>query len=194
VYAGDVEKGMKVIQPLRELGKPLADISQPLPFNFVNSAFDPFFVRGTLRSYWKSTYVDKMSDQVLDIVVRRAKERPSKRTFVVTFLMGGAINRVGAEDTPYSERSANWMVSIDGNWEDAKEDDKVIRWVRDAWAEVHKLGTGTTYLNFTSLVDESVDVGVESAFGKNLKKLAKIKAKYDPDNFFRLNNNIAPAS
>jgi hypothetical protein len=70
----------------------------------------------------------------------------------------------------------------------------VIRWVRDAWSEVHKLGTGPTYLNFTSLVEESVDVGVESAFGKNLEKLATIKAKYDPDNFFRRNNNIAAVS
>jgi FAD/FMN-containing dehydrogenase len=193
MYSGDPEKGMKVLQPLRELGKPLADISQPMPFVAVQGAFDPFFVRGTLRSYWKSTYVRSMSDEVLDIVVRRAKERPSKRTFVVTFLMGGAINRVGAEETPYSERSADWMVSIDGNWEDPAEDGKVVGWVRDAWSEVHKLGTGSTYLNFTSLAGDSTDVGVESAYGKNLKRLARIKAKYDPDNFFRLNNNIAPS-
>jgi hypothetical protein len=57
VYAGDVDTGMNLIQPLRELGKPLADISQPLPFTFVQGAFDPFYVRGTMRSYWKSTYV-----------------------------------------------------------------------------------------------------------------------------------------
>jgi FAD/FMN-containing dehydrogenase len=193
IYSGDPEKGMKVLQPLRELGKPLADISGPLPFAAVQGAFDPFFVRGTLRSYWKSTYVAKMTDEVLDIVVRRSTERPSKRTFVVTFLMGGAINRVGAEDTAYSERSADWMVSLDGNWEQPADDDKVVRWIRDAWAEVHKLGTGTTYLNFTSLAGDPTDVGVESAYGKNLKRLGRIKAKYDPDNFFRLNNNITPA-
>ena len=107
--------------------------------------------------------------------------------------MGGAVNRVGAEDTAYSERSADWMVSIDGNWHDAADDDRVIDWIRDTWAEVHKLGTGTTYLNFTGLEDEATDAGVESAFGRNLKRLAEIKARYDPDNLFRLNNNIAPA-
>ena len=125
----------------------------------------------------------------------KARNRPSDRTFVVTFFMGGAINRVAVEDTAYSERSANWMVSIDGNWEDASDDDKVISWVRGAWGQVHELGTGSLYLNFTGVSDEAVTVGVESAFDKaNLQRLEEIKAHYDPDNFFRLNNNIAPAS
>ena len=84
------------------------------------------------------------------------------------------------------------MVSIDGNWEDASDDDKVISWVRGAWGEVHEHGTGSLYLNFTSVADEAVTVGVESAFGKtNLQRLQEIKAHYDPDNFFRLNNNIS---
>ena len=71
----------------------------------------------------------------------KALNRPSERTFVIAFFMGGAINRVGAEDTAYSERSANWMISIDGNWQDAGDDDKVISWVRGAWGEVHEHGT-----------------------------------------------------
>lgn len=157
VYSGDVDEGMRLIQPLRELGTPLADISQPLPFSAIQAAFDPFFVRGTLRSYWKSAFVQDLGDEVVDIVVDKAQDRPSKRTFVVVFLMGGAINRVGAEDTAYSERSANWMVSIDGNWEDPADDERVVAWARQAWSEVHKLGTGTTYLNFTGLADETAD-------------------------------------
>ena len=125
----------------------------------------------------------------------KARSRPHDRVFVVTFFMGGAINRVAVEDTPYSERSANWMVSIDGNWTDAADDDKVISWVRGAWSEVHEHGTGSTYLNFTGVEDEAVTVGVESAFDKaNLQRLEEIKTKYDPDNLFRLNNNIPPAS
>jgi hypothetical protein len=185
---------MALLQPLRELGTPLADISQPLPFSAVQAAFDPFFVRGTLRSYWKSTYLGDLTDEVIDLIAQRAQNRPSMRTFVLTFLMGGAINRVGATDTAYSERSAPWMVSIDGNWTEADPDSAVISWVRETWAEVSKFGTGGVYLNFTSLSDEAPSVGVDSAFGANLRRLAQIKAKYDPDNFFRLNNNIAPAS
>ncbi len=194
VYSGsDLDEGMRLVQPLRELATPLADISGPIPFEAMQAAFDPFFVRGTLRSYWKSAYFASLSDEVIDVVVSRAQNRPDPRVFVITFQMGGAINRVGSEDTAYSERSADWMVSIDGNWPDAADDDKVIGWVRDAWAEVSKLGTGTTYLNFFGLEDEATDTGVDSAFGRNLQRLAEIKKRYDPDNLFRLNNNIAPA-
>jgi hypothetical protein len=192
VFNGDPDEGMKVIQPLRELGTPLADISQPMPFAAVQTAFDEFFQRGTLRSYWKSTFVNELTDEIVDIVVEKAQNRASTRTFVVNFLMGGAINRVKAKDTAYSERSANWMISIDGNWENPAEDDNVVSWVRETWGQIHKLGTGVTYLNFTGITDEGADVGVESAFGKNLKRLAEAKKKYDPDNFFRLNNNITP--
>jgi FAD/FMN-containing dehydrogenase len=194
VYAGEAEKGMTVLQPLRELGTPLADISGPLPFVGVQAAFDPFFARGMLRSYWKSTYLNELTDEALDIVTRKAQERPAPRVFVITFLMGGAVNHADPHDTAYSERSANWMVSIDGNWQDAADDDKVVDWVRQAWSEVHPLGTGATYLNFTGIADESTDVGVESAFGRNLERLTEIKKRYDPENFFRLNNNIAPAT
>jgi hypothetical protein len=100
---------------------------------------------------------------------------------------------VRPEDTAIAERSARFMFSVDGNWEDPSEDEKVIGWVRDRWARGHALGTGSTYLNFTSVADDSVDVGVDDAFGRNLKRLREIKKTYDPDNFFRINNNIAPA-
>jgi FAD/FMN-containing dehydrogenase len=193
VHAGNAEEGMAVVQPLRELATPLVDISGPIPYTVVQTAFDEFFVRGTLRSYWKSTYVQELTDEILDVVVPAAQARPSPRIFVITFLMGGAINDVHPEDTPYSERSANWMVSVDGNWHDADEDANVIGWVRDTWSRVHRLGTGTTYLNFTGLEGEDTDTCVASAYGRNLARLAAIKARYDPDNFFRVNNNIAPA-
>jgi FAD/FMN-containing dehydrogenase len=192
VYAGDVGEGMKVMQPLRELGTHLADISGPIPFVGVQTAFDEFFQRQLLRSYWKSTYLSELTDEAVDLVADAAKERNSTRTLIALFSWGGAINRVGAEETANAERSAQWMVSVDGNWQDPADDDTVITWVRQRWAAIHKLGTGSTYLNFTGIAGESTDVGVDSAFGRNLKRLAEIKKKYDPDNFFRLNNNIKP--
>ena len=182
-----------MLQPLREFGTPLADISQIMPFGSVQQAFDEFFQRGTLRSYWKSTFVSELTDEMIDILAPRAQSRPSTRAFVVLFLMGGAINEVGPQDTAYGERSANWMVSIDGNWEDPAEDHKVVSWVRETWSQVHELGTGSVYLNFTGIADEDADVGVDSGHGANLERLQEIKRKYDPDNFFRLNNNIVPS-
>jgi len=193
VYVGDPDEGMKVMQPLRDFGTPLVDISGPMPFVGVQAAFDPFFVRGTLRSYWKSTYLNELTDEAIDLIARKVPERPSKRTFApIAFLMGGAINKVKPKDTAYSERSAKWLISIDGNWEDPADDAKVIPWVRETWAEFAKLGTGSVYLNFTSLENEPTSQSVDDAFGDNMRRLAEIKSKYDPTNFFRLNNNIAP--
>jgi FAD/FMN-containing dehydrogenase len=193
VYAGDPEEGMNVLQPLRELGTPLADISQPMPFTAVQSLFDPFFPRQHFQSYWKSTYLSELSNAAIDVISQQARERPSPLSLVLTFLWGGAINRVASGDTAFTERSASWMVSVDGNWTDPAENGDNIAWVRQAWSEVEKFGMGSTYLNFTGIADERTDVGVDSAFGKNLRRLAEIKSKYDPDNFFRRNNNIAPA-
>jgi FAD/FMN-containing dehydrogenase len=193
VYAGDPEEGMRAIQPLRELGTPLADISQPMPFRVVQSAFDPFYPRGQLLSYWKSTYVSELSDGVIDVLATRSQQRPAPLTAVIVWLSGGAVNRVAPEDTAFGERSAAYMVSVEGNWADPADTDENITFVREAWGEVAEFGTGTTYLNFTGIADEEMDVGVDDAFGAKLERLGKIKAKYDPKNFFRRNNNIAPA-
>jgi FAD binding domain-containing protein/berberine-like enzyme len=193
VYSGDPDAGMNVLQPLRELGTPLADISSPMPYRMVQGAFDPFFPRGQFQSYWKAVYLSGLSDDVIDLIATRAQDRPAPLTLFVVWLMGGAVNRVGAEDTAFAERSARYMVTIDGNWSDPNENADNVGWVRDAFSEVSEFGTGSTYLNFTGIAGESRDVGVDDAYGRNLERLAEIKSKYDPANFFRQNNNIAPA-
>jgi hypothetical protein len=193
VYAGDVEEGMKVMQPLRELGTVLFDMSGPTPFTAVQQGFDPLFPRGEQRAYWKSQYLDELPDDAIDAISARAKDRPAPLTMVNTFLMGGAIAEVGEEDTAFSERKPSYMVSIDGIWTDAAEDADRVAWIRSTWEEVKEFGTGGVYLNFTGLAGEDADAGVDSAFGRNLKRLAEVKAKYDPENFFRVNNNISPA-
>jgi hypothetical protein len=194
VYVGDPDKGMEVLQPLRELGTPLADISQPMPFTAVQASFDPLFPRNTLQAYWKSLYLDELPDDAIDAIASRAQDRPAPLTLVNTFHMGGAIANVDPEDTAFSERSSPFMVSIDGMWDDPADNDANVAWVRSAFEQIGKFGTGGVYLNFTGLADEELTAGVDSALGRNLKRLAEVKAKYDPDNFFRVNNNILPAS
>ena len=142
VYVGDVDEGMEVLQPLRELGTPLADISGPTPFVGVNSAFDPFFPMGTYQSYWKAQNLDTLPDEALAIIAAKADSRPSPVTLAVVFHMGGAINRVGSADTAYGERAAQWMSSFDGNWEDPKENAANIGWVRDAFDQVAAVRQG----------------------------------------------------
>ena len=194
VYAGEPEEGMKVMAPLRECGVPLADISQPMPFQAVQTAFDPFFPMGKLQSYWKAQNLARLPDDAIKAIAGRANQRPSPLTLVVTFQMGGAINRVGPTDTAYAERSAPWMSSIDGNWENPADNEANIAWVRESFRQISPYSTGTTYTNFTGQADETAGALAANAYGANMARLATIKAKYDPDNFFRLNANIAPAS
>jgi FAD/FMN-containing dehydrogenase len=193
VYVGAPDEGLRVMQPLRELGTPLADISQPMPFSAVQTAFDGFFPMGRLQSYWKAQNLASLPDEAIAIIAERAAERPSPVTLVATFQMGGAINRVGPTETAYAERSAPWMSSIDGNWEDPADNERNIAWVRESFRRISPYSTGTTYTNFTGQADETYDALTTAAYGANMTRLAMIKATYDPDNFFRLNPNITPA-
>jgi FAD/FMN-containing dehydrogenase len=107
--------------------------------------------------------------------------------------MGGAINKVGPTDTAYAERSAPWMSSIDGNWEDPADNEKNIAWVRESFKQIAPYSTGTTYTNFTGQADEAPVALTDSAYGANMARLRRIKTQYDPENLFRLNPNIEPA-
>jgi FAD/FMN-containing dehydrogenase len=193
VYAGAADEGMRVMQPLRELGQPLADISQPMPFTAVQSAFDGFFPMGKLHSYWKAQHLPALPDEALAVIADRAKQRPSPLTLVVTFQMGGAINRVGPTETAYAERSAPWMSSIDGNWENAADTTANIAWVRESFRKIAPYSNGMTYTSFTGQADETASTLTANAYGANLDRLRRIKAHYDPHNFFRLNPNVEPA-
>ena len=193
VHSGGVEEGLEEMQPLRELGTVLFDMSGPTPYVGVQSGFDPLFPRNQLQAYWKSQYLDSLPDEAIDTIAAKANDRPAPLTLVNTFHMGGAINDVGPEDTAFHERSSPYMVSIDGMWADPGDNEANVGWVRSTWEDVSKFGTGSVYLNFTGLADEAPDAGVDSAFGRNLRRLAEVKGRYDPDNFFRVNNNIAPA-
>jgi FAD/FMN-containing dehydrogenase len=193
VYAGDPDDGMKVLEPLRSFGTVLADLSQPMPFTAVQAAFDPLFPRNEIRAYWKSTYLDELSDDAMAVIADRAADRPAPLTLVNTFHMGGAIAAVDPEATAFAERGSKYMISIDGMWSDEADDAANIAWVRDAYERVSPYGNGAVYLNFTGRADEAAGAGTDSAFGRNLRRLAEVKATYDPENFFRLNNNISPA-
>jgi hypothetical protein len=194
VYAGDVEPGMEATEPLRELGTPLFDMSGPTPYAAVQTGFDALFPRGELRAYWKAQYVDELSDSAVDVIAERAQARPAPLTLVNTFLMGGAIADVDPEATAFATRTSPYMISIDGMWTpDQASDEEGIGFVRDTFDAVSEFGTGDVYLNFTGRAEEDLAAGLDSAFGRNLARLADVKRTYDPDNFFRLNNNISPA-
>ncbi|MFC5140997.1 FAD-binding oxidoreductase [Actinomycetospora rhizophila] len=192
VHCGEPEAGMGVLQPLRELGTPLFDMSQPMPYDVMQASFDAFFPRQTLRAYWKSQYLDVLPDEAIDIIAARASERPGPMSLVNTFHLGGAVHDVGTEETAFPERSAPFLVSFDSMWTDPAQDEAAVAWTRSAWEQMRAFGTGAPFLNFTGLADEPLDAGVGAAFGRNLERLRRVKTAYDPENFFRLNNNVLP--
>jgi FAD/FMN-containing dehydrogenase len=193
MYAGDVHRGMRALQPLRELGTSIADGSGPMPFTVVQSSFDAVFPRGGLRSYWKALFVAELSDAAVEALASRALVRPSPVTMLAVMQMGGAIARVGAADTALCERTAAYCVGVGGNWTDPAQDGAQVAWVRETWSELSRFGTGSTYLNFSGRAGGGHDAGVDEGYGRNLRRLGAVKATYDPGNLFRRNHNIAPA-
>ncbi len=189
VYAGDPDEGERVLQPPRRLATPLADISAKMPFRFFQAAFDALLPKGKLESYWKSLYLRELSDDVIDVVSRHGTNRPSPLTLVHVPQLGGAISRVGADETPIGDRDAPYMLSVDGNWVNHAEAETQIAWVRQVIGEAERFSTGGTYLNFGG--QDSTDV--RAAFGGKLQRLSELKNKYDPRNLFRVNWNIPPA-
>ncbi|GAA1578814.1 FAD-binding oxidoreductase [Kribbella sancticallisti] len=194
VHAGDVEDGMKALQPIRDIGTPIFDLSQPMPYTAVQSAFDALYLRGKLRAYWKSQYVDDLSDEVIGVLTDAALSRPAPLSEVNLAHMGGAIGAVGPEDSAFPERSAPFLAAFVGYWDDAAGDDECIAWARSAWDNLARFGTGRSYFNFTGLAGEPPSTAVDTVYGPNLTRLRLVKKAYDPDNFFRRNNNITPAS
>lgn len=192
LYAGPPDEGEAAVQPMRELATPLADMSSRMPYRMVQGMFDPFFPKGEILSYWKSVFLGELRDDAADIIVKRGNDRPHPLTLLHVPLMGGAASRVRAEDTAFGDRSAPWMVSVDGNWLDPGDNEANTQWVRDVISEAQALSSATgTYLNFSG--DTEIDEAQRmAAFGANIDRLRRVKRQYDPENRFRLNNNIPP--
>jgi len=193
VHIGALEEGERVIQPLRELGDPVLDLSGPAPYAGVQSAFDPLFVKGERLNYWKSIYTDSLDDQAIDLIIARANDRPSPWSLIAVWQLGGAMSRVDPEKTAIGERRAPYLVSFDTSWTEASDNDRAIAWTRDAWAEMKPFSRGGAYLNFPGQGEEGEALLRASYGDANYDRLVRTKSEYDPANLFRLNQNIQPA-
>jgi FAD/FMN-containing dehydrogenase len=190
-YAGSVDDGERVVQPLRELGQPLIDLSGPWPWVGLQSGFDALFPKGEYR-YWKSRSLAELPAAAIDEIVDFAERRPTPLTDVVIWHHGGAMSRVGESDTAYAGRDAAFLVTGEANWTDPSQTDDALAWGRAFWDAMGPHSTGGLYLNFAGLGEEK-EALVRAGYGVNYDRLAKLKAKYDPTNLFRMNLNIPPA-
>jgi FAD/FMN-containing dehydrogenase len=191
VYCGDVEEGESVVQPLRELGEPVVDVSGPWPWLGLQSGFDALFPKGGLR-YWKSRALGELTADAIDDLADFAARRPAPLTDITIWHHGGAMSRVGETDTAYAGRDTPYLVTAESSWTDPAQNEEGIAWGRDLWAAMGRHSTGGVYLNFPGLGEENEEL-VRAGYGVNYERLAELKAKYDPANLFRTNLNIQPA-
>ncbi|WP_254523687.1 FAD-binding oxidoreductase [Natrinema caseinilyticum] len=187
-YAGDVTEGEGVLAPIREYGEPIADTVSPRQYTTFQQAFDPLLTEG-VRNYWKSHNFREISDDAIDTVVEYARDLPSPLSEIFFGQLGGAMGRVPADATAFPHRDAAYGMNVHTRWEDPAMDDECIDWSREFFDAMAPYATGGVYVNFISERE-----GEEAlAYGENHDRLVEVKTTYDPENLFRMNQNVEPA-
>jgi hypothetical protein len=189
-YTGPFEKGEEVIRPLREFDTPMVDLSGPMRFVEVQKFLDADYPDGMFY-YWKSLYLENLSDEIISAIAGHAAERPSPITSVDVWGLGGKMGRTGPGDTPLVRRPP-FLLGIESNWEKFEDSDKNIGWTREVYKDMERFSQSGLYLNFPGFAEEG-DHLLKGAYGSNYERLQTIKAKYDPNNLFQGNLNIEPA-
>jgi FAD/FMN-containing dehydrogenase len=187
-YTGKLEDGAAVLQPVRDLKKPAIDFCGTIPFPVLQSLFDPLLPAG-LQAYWKGDYVKELSDTAIGIHLQYAAALPTPQSVMHLYPVNGAAARVGKNETAWNYRDAVWAMVISGVDPDPANKDLISGWAKDYWAALHPHSAGGAYSNFMM---EEGEERIKAAFGDNYSRLGEIKAKYDPQNLFRVNQNIRP--
>ncbi|MBW2604991.1 MAG: FAD-binding oxidoreductase [Deltaproteobacteria bacterium] len=188
-YAGDVEDGERAIEPLRSFGKPHGEHIGVQPYLDWQKAFDPLLTPG-YRNYWKSHNFSELADGAVDSIIEYASKIPSPHSEIFIALLGGHTSRVSPDATAYAHRDTKFVLNVHGRWENPAEDETCISWARAFFEATTPYATGGVYVNF--MTQEEVD-RVAAAYGTGYDKLVQVKNKYDPENVFRLNQNIKPS-
>jgi FAD/FMN-containing dehydrogenase len=190
-YIGKPEEGEKLLAPLKAVGKPVGDVLQRRPYVTLQSLLDATQPKGR-RYYWKSEYV-RATDQALLAKLREHGARiESPHSAAIVFQLGGAIAGRPDDHSAVGNRDAGAVFNITASWEKPEQDAANVEWARSSWRDMKRFSTGGTYVNF--LTEEETGERVAAAYGKNLARLVEIKSKWDPENLFRMNKNIAPSA
>jgi FAD/FMN-containing dehydrogenase len=188
---GSADEAARALAPLREAaGPPLAEAFGLQPYADWQAAFDPLVAAGA-RNYWKSHDFERLDDELLDVIVAHASRLPTTECEVFLPHFGGAMRRVAGDATAFPHREMEFLLNIHARWREPGQDAPCIAWARAFAAAAAPHATGGVYVNFMP-VDEVDRIG--AAYGANHGRLAALKARYDPHNLFRLNQNIRPAA
>jgi hypothetical protein len=188
-YAGPVKEGEQVVRPMKEFGSPLLDLCVPKPFLAHQAMFDPSFPRGWWY-YFRAADLAELTNDAIDIIASNALKMKSKLNAFPIFQLGGAISRVGEDESAFNGRTAGHTININATTASSEGFDDERQWSRNFWSELEPHHT-SVYVNF--LMDEGED-RIRQAYGSaRYDRLKQLKRTYDPDNFFRINQNIPPS-
>lgn len=189
-YFGDPAQGEKTLAPIRAFGKPLLDTIAPIGYQQLQTMYDASYPAG-LCNYWKAGFMDSVPDAIIDLAMEQFHHRPSRRIVFIFEHMHGAASRVPVEATAFAHRFNHFNFSVFGVWDDPKDNEANVQWVRGVWQSAQPHLSGRAYVNY---LGEEGASRVREAYGPNYLRLASLKKQYDPTNFFHLNQNIPPAS
>ena len=181
-YTGAFEDGERMIAPLRQIGKPIADLSAPLSWVQAQKYLDEDYPAGAFY-YWKSLYLDRLDGAVVRALIKHTQSRPSPASSLDVWVLGGAAGRVDPMDTAFYRRDAPFMLGIEANWKNRADAEANIQWARNVFDEMQEFSRGGVYLNFPGFLEDR-EALLHAAYGPNLERLRTIKAKYDPANLF----------
>ena len=188
-YNGALEQANNILEPLRKTHPPAFEFFAPMPFPMLQSMFDGLYTPG-LQWYWKADFVKELSDEAIALHIKHGSELPTLHSTIHMYPINGAAHKVGNKDTPWSYRDANWSEVIVGVDPDPANRDRITAWARSYWEALHPYGAGGAYVNF--MMEGEGEDRIRATYRNNYERLAQIKAKYDPGNFFRVNQNIQP--
>ena len=189
-WSGPAGQDERVRARISAIGPVVGQHLERMPYPVINTLFDELLPFG-LRHYWKGCFHDSLSDDAIGVHVRFGATVPTPQTATLLFPVDGACHRMGPADTAFTHRDATFAVGLGATWEHAADDEANIAWSRSYHEALQPTAMGGGYVNFTSDDDGSQ---VRANYRHNLPRLAQVKARYDPHNMFRLNQNIAPAA
>ncbi|ALW86797.1 oxidoreductase [Hymenobacter sedentarius] len=189
-YTGPPDWADATFAPIRQAFPPALDLVGPLPVPVLQSMFDGLVPPG-YQYYWKADFVNELSDEAIDIHLRFAEMLPTPLSTMHLYPINGAAARVAPDATAWAYRHATWSMVILGSDPDPANNDKLISWAKEYWQALHPYSAGGAYSNF--MMDEGTD-RVQATYGSHYPRLVAIKTKYDPQNLFRVNQNIVPSS
>jgi len=189
VHAGDPEQGHALVQPLKDLGDPVVDLLGVMPYTMMQGLLDPLWARGA-HNYMRSAFVDELSDDAIAATVERHRLVPSPQSEIHFHHFGGAVARVGDDQSPFGGRAAQYVLNVIARTADAEGFEATVAWARGTAEALAPVSRAGAYVNF---MGDPGDDRLRASYGDaTYERLVELKRRYDPTNLFRLNQNIAP--